>query len=86
MAVHTEDFHNVTLESLILVKELVDLKKKIVQVMHKYNVTQLDQIEELIANGMVPEHPTYEEYLAALSLQRTIAALKLRTMDLIEDI
>jgi hypothetical protein len=86
MAVHSDQLDQFELESLLLVREIVGLKKQIRDVLLKYGVKRLDEIEDLISNGTIPEHPSYEEYLAALSIQQTISDLKVRTKILIEDL
>jgi len=63
------------LEIYLLAREIADLKAKIQETLKNYKVPNLETLEQQIADGHIPEHPTYEEYLSALTFQVTMMEL-----------
>ena len=66
------------LEIYLLAREIVELKAKIQETLKSYNVPDLEVLEQHIADGRIPEHPTYEEYLSALTFHVTMTELSER--------
>ncbi|NOZ76230.1 MAG: hypothetical protein GXO65_00820 [Euryarchaeota archaeon] len=61
---------------LITFNEMMEQKRKLEELLGKYGVASPGEIEEKIKKGDVPEHPAYEDYLSALSLEDNISKLK----------
>jgi hypothetical protein len=76
---------NKELESFLLVKEIADLKRKLDDILEKYGVTDVNEIEQFVKDGTVPEHPAYEDFLSALSLQETLEETKNLAKQVIEE-
>ncbi len=76
---------NKELESFLLVKEIADQKRKLEAILVKYHVQDIQEIEQKVKDGTIPEHPAYEDYLSALALQEAIDETKLVAKQVIED-
>ena len=63
------------LEIYLLAREIADLKTKIKATLKRYNVSNLDALEKKIEEGSITEHPTYEDYLSALTFQLNMEEL-----------
>ncbi len=72
--------------SLITFNEMLEHKRKLEELLGKYGVDSPGEIEEKIKKGDVPEHPSYEDYLSALSLEDNISKLKDQMHRMIEEI
>jgi len=46
------------------------------EILAHYNVTSIDELEEKIAAGQVPEHPTWEDTIIAENLSTRIAEIE----------
>jgi hypothetical protein len=71
---------------LIAFNEMMEQKRKLEELLGKYGVDSPGEIEEKMKKGEVPEHPTYEDYLSALSLEDNISKLKDQIHRMIEEI
>jgi len=49
--------------------ETSELKKKLEKILSRYGVREPEEIERKIERGELPEHPTYEDFLSALTLK-----------------
>jgi hypothetical protein len=58
--------------SLILIKEIIEEKRKLRRILSKYKVKVPEEIEEMIERDEIPEHPSYEDFLSALALKKNI--------------
>ena len=67
---------NNEIESFILLKEIFDHKRQFEIILQKYEVQTPDEIESKIETGEIEEHPAYEDYLSALTLQQNIDEMK----------
>jgi hypothetical protein len=76
---------NKELESFLLVKEIADQKRKLETILAKYHVHDINDIEQKVKDGTIPEHPAYEDYLAALAIQEAIDETKSIAKQVIED-
>ena len=61
---------------VVLMNELIKQKKELENILSKYGVKEPEEIEKMIENGDIPEHPSYEDYLSALALKQNIEELK----------
>jgi hypothetical protein len=57
---------------LILIKEIMEEKRKLRRILSKYKVKVPEEIEEMIKKDEIPEHPSYEDFLSALALKKNI--------------
>jgi len=51
------------------IMETSELKKKLEKILSRYGVREPEEIERKIERGELPEHPTYEDFLSALTLK-----------------
>jgi len=62
-----------------LVVFLREKKKKIMrdrlEILARYNVTSVDELERQIATGELPEHPTWEDTIVAENLTAKVAEI-----------
>ena len=61
---------------VVLMNELIKQKKELENILSKYGVKEPEEIEKMIEDGDIPEHPSYEDYLPALALKQNIEELK----------
>ncbi len=76
---------NKELESILLVKEIADQKRKLETILEKYGVGDARMIEQKVKEGTIPEHPAYEDYLSAIALEAAIDDTKSLAKQVIED-
>lgn len=74
------------IETIMIVTEITELKNRLLDILSKYNVQKPDDIERKIINNEISEHPSYEDYLSALSYKQTILDLKKKLKGTIEEI
>ncbi|GCC10301.1 hypothetical protein IPdc08_00324 [archaeon] len=53
--------------------------------MKKYGVKKPEEIEEKIKQGLLTEHPAYEDFLSALAYLKNISELKAQSRKIIEE-
>jgi len=70
---------------LITFNEIMEQKRKLEELLDKYGAESPADIEEKIKKGEVEEHPSYEDYLSALSLEENISKLKDQMHRMIEE-
>lgn len=51
------------------IMETPELKKRLEKILSRYGVREPEEIERRIERGELPEHPTYEDFLSALTLK-----------------
>lgn len=73
-------------ETIMMVTEISELKNRFLELLSIYGAQRPQDIELKIIAGEIPEHPSYEDYLSALSYEQGISELKKRLIDAIEEI
>ncbi len=71
--------------ALITVNELIEQKRKLEKLLKKYGVKKPEEIEEKIKQGLLLEHPAYEDFLSALAYLKNISELKAQSRKIIEE-
>ena len=71
---------------IIIMKEIIDQKRELERILSKHKVKEPEEIEREIEKGMLPEHPSYEDFLSALALRSTREEMKKLASDLIREI
>ncbi len=71
---------------IIIVKEIIDQKRELERILSKHKVKEPEEIEKKVAEGKLPEHPSYEDFLSALALRSNIEEMKKLASDLIGEI
>ncbi len=61
-------------EISLFVHRIVDQISKLNSLLQQYGVKSPNEIEEMIYEGKLPGHPTYEDYLSALAYQQNARA------------
>lgn len=74
------------ISTLITINEIIEQKRKLEEILSKYGVKKAEEIEDKIKNKKIPEHPSYEDYLSALSFENNIRELKNATARMIREI
>lgn len=72
--------------TLITASEILEQKKKLEEILAKYKVKKAEEIEKKIKKGEIAEHPSYEDYLSALSYEKSVSALKKAMIEIVKDI
>ncbi len=63
-------------ETFLLLSRISEQKEFLKNILKKYNAKSPEDIEKMIEQGKVDEHPAYEDYLSALSYDQNIKDLK----------
>jgi hypothetical protein len=71
---------------LILIKEIIEEKRKLRRILSKYKVKVPEEIEEMIKKDEIPEHPSYEDFLSALALKKNIEEMGKAISRIIDEI
>jgi hypothetical protein len=71
---------------LILIKEIIEEKRKLRRILSKYKVKVPEEIEEMIKRDEIPEHPSYEDFLSALALKKNIEEMGKAISRIIDEI
>ncbi|TDA41983.1 MAG: hypothetical protein DSO07_01715 [Thermoproteota archaeon] len=71
---------------LILIKEIIEEKRKLRRILSKYKVKVPEEIEEMIERDEIPEHPSYEDFLSALALKKNIEEMGKAISRIIDEI
>lgn len=64
----------------------MEQKRKLEKLLKKYGVEKPEEIEEKIKQGLLPEHPAYEDFLSALAYQKNISELKAQSKKIAPEI
>ncbi len=71
-------------EAIITLTELANKMERLRDIMDRYDVARIEEIETSIKGGKIPEHPSYEDYLSALTLKNEIDNLRSKLLREIE--
>ena len=73
-------------ETFLMLSKMSEQKESLKNILKKYNAKSPEDIEIMIEQGEVREHPAYEDYLSALSYEQNVRDLKNLLDDLIKRI
>ncbi len=65
----------------MMIAEITELKNQLVEVLSKYGAKKPDEIEGKIIAGEITEHPSYEDYLSALSYEQEVIVTERTTSE-----
>ena len=82
----TTPARKIEVETIMMITEITEMKNRVLEILSRYGVQKTDDLEAKIVAGQIPEHPSYEDYLSALSYEQGILALKKRLLNAIEEI
>jgi len=71
---------------VLLLSKISEQKELLGNILKKYDAISPEDIEKMIAQGEIGEHPAYEDYLSALSYEQNIKDLKILLDDLVKRI
>ncbi len=63
-------------ETFLILSKISEEKEFFKTILEKYNAKNPEDIEKMIEQGKIEEHPAYEDYLSALSYEQNIKDLK----------
>ncbi len=63
-------------ETFLILSKISEEKEFLKTILEKYNAKNPEDIEKMIEQGKIEEHPAYEDYLSALSYEQNIKDLK----------
>jgi hypothetical protein len=63
-------------ETFLILSKISEDKEFLKTILEKYNAKNPEDIEKMIEQGKIEEHPAYEEFLSALSYEQNIKDLK----------
>lgn len=75
MTASTKVTEPLELQMHTLTRKIADLQMKLKEILAHYDVQTPDEIESKIYDHKIPEHPSYEDYLSALSYQQSTLEL-----------
>ncbi|MFW9916202.1 MAG: hypothetical protein ACFFGZ_11400 [Candidatus Thorarchaeota archaeon] len=75
MTASTEESKPLELQMYSLARRIADIQMKLKELLAQYDVQSPDEIESKIYDHKIPEHPSYEDYLSALSYQQSALEL-----------
>lgn len=64
------------IRTMHLIHEYLDAKSSLQRILSSYNVRSVQELKNKIESKSLPEHPSYEDYLEALSFEKDMAKLK----------
>lgn len=67
---------NVEMETFLILSKISEQKEFLKNILEKYNAKSPGDIETMVEQGEIDEHPGYEDYLSALSCEENIKDLK----------
>ncbi len=73
-------------ETFLTLSKMSEQKESLKNILKKYNAKSPEDIEIMIEQGGMREHPAYEDYLSALSYEQNIKDLKNLLNDLVKRI
>ena len=65
-----------SIEAINIISEYARLKEEYIEILNAYKVSSSQEILDKIKSNELPEHPTYEDYLEAKSLEEDLKRLK----------
>ena len=73
-------------ETFLTLSKMSEQKESLKNILKKYNAKSPEDIEIIIEQGEVGEHPAYEDYLSASSYEQNVMDLKNLLDDLVKRI
>ncbi len=73
-------------ETFLILSKISEEKESLGTILDKYKAKNPEDIEKMIEQGKIEEHPAYEDYLSALSYEQNIKDLKTLLDDLVKRI
>ena len=73
-------------ETFLTLSKMSEQKESLKNILKKYNAKSPEDIEIMIEQGKVGEHPAYEDYLSAISYEQNVKDLKNLLDDLVKRI
>jgi hypothetical protein len=73
-------------ETFLILSKISEQKDFLKNILKKYNAKNPLAIEKMIEQGKIEEHPSYEDYLSALSYEQNVKDLKKLLEDLVKRI
>ncbi|MHA1722064.1 MAG: hypothetical protein ACTSXW_03205 [Candidatus Baldrarchaeia archaeon] len=73
------DTSDIKLKEIYILRDLSEyfrLREMLDEILSSYNVKSSSEILKKVERGELPEHPTYEDYLEAKSLEEDLKLLK----------
>lgn len=74
------------IRTMHLIHEYLDAKSNLQRILSSYNVRSVEELRNKIESRSVPEHPSYEDYLEALSFEKDMAKLKTEINKNVEEV
>jgi len=65
-------------ETFLILSKISEEKEFLKIILQKHNAKNPEMIEKMIEQGEIEEHPTYEDFLSALSYEQNIKDRKRR--------
>jgi hypothetical protein len=74
------------IRTMHLIHEYLDAKSSLQRILSSYNVHSVEEFKNKIESKSLPEHPSYEDYLEALSFEKDMAKLKTEINRSVEEV
>jgi len=75
-----------SIDAINIISEYTRLKEEYLEILKAYKVSSSHEILDMIKNNELPEHPTYEDYLEAKSLEEDLKKLKDKIDEIIKEL
>lgn len=73
-------------ETFLILSKISEQKEFLKNILKKYKAKSPEDIEKMIEQGKIGEHPAYEDYLSALSYKQNIKDFKKMLGDFVKRI
>lgn len=73
-------------ETVLTLSKMSEQKESLQNILKKYNAKSPQDIETMIEQGEIGEHPAYEDYLSVISSEQNVKYLKNLLDDLVKRI
>jgi hypothetical protein len=73
-------------ETFLILSKISEQKEFLKNILKKYKAKSPEDIEKMIEQGKIDEHPAYEDYLSALSYEQNIKDFKKMLSDFVKRI
>lgn len=74
------------IRTMHLIHEYLDAKSSLQRILSSYNVLNVGELKKKIESKSLPEHPSYEDYLEALSFEKDMVQLKTEINKNVEEV
>ena len=75
-----------SVDAINIISEYTRLKEEYFEILKAYKASSSQEILDKIKNNELPEHPTYEDYLEAKSLEEDLKKLKGKINQIIKEL